>query len=369
MAERDPTARQLRRCYKGAGEAFDAVSALGAELVLHESSFLEATDAQFEAAVSTELAASMDASAGARSLHKLALCRSAVAALRDTRTRVKRIFWLANHTTGCNWSTVAQLKFREEHDANAVVSDQHFTPWATWEDQVKGRHHRRQAREGRPHRGRQARPSSGQSLPVCSICTFRAAIGAAAPAVAPAADATEVGRGGGSSPGGPVGSQGGGYGPPCSPFGAWWYRWGGGGGRGGKQRRTHNCNKENVASRQNNARTMAVRGALLVASMARARRMSKLADFSPLREDPGLELGLMWAQGFSSARELCSLGTRGSELGPGDVWLVPTLFFYRRHPRCGLFTSLSRRVSCLCGRWGRDTGWLVIIRPFFELCV
>ena len=96
----------------------------------HEGSFLEATDAQFEAAVPTELAASMDASAGARLLHKLALSRSAVAALRDTTTRVKRIFWLANHTTGCNWSTVAQLKFREEHDANAVVRGPHFTPLA-----------------------------------------------------------------------------------------------------------------------------------------------------------------------------------------------------------------------------------------------
>ena len=229
----------------------------------------------------------MDASAGARSLHKLALCRSAVAALRDTRTRVKRIFWLANHTTGCNWSTVAQLKFREEHDANAVVSDQHFTPWATWEDQVKGRHHRRQAREGRPHRGRQARPSSGQSLPVCSICTLRAAIGAAAPAVAPAADATEVGRGVALPPADLSALRGGAMALPALHTGP-----GGtaGAGVGAEEESTgapHNRNKENVAPRQNNARTMAVRGALLVASMARARRMSKLADFSPLREDPG----------------------------------------------------------------------------------
>ena len=34
---------------------FDAVSALGAEMVSHEGSFLEATDAQFEAAVPSEL--------------------------------------------------------------------------------------------------------------------------------------------------------------------------------------------------------------------------------------------------------------------------------------------------------------------------
>ena len=137
VAERDPSTRQRRRSYKRAGEAFDAVSVLGAELVSHEGSFLEAADSQFEAAVPTELAASMDASAGARLLHKMALCRSAVAALRDTTTRVKRIFWLASHTTGCSWSTVAQLKFREEHDANAVISDPHFTPLATWEEQVK----------------------------------------------------------------------------------------------------------------------------------------------------------------------------------------------------------------------------------------
>ena len=86
----------------------------------HEGSFLEATDAQFEVAVPTELAASKDASAGARLLYKFVLCRSAEAALRDTTTSVKRIFWLACHTTACNWSTVAHLKFREdsaeEHD-------------------------------------------------------------------------------------------------------------------------------------------------------------------------------------------------------------------------------------------------------------
>ena len=63
------------KLYKRAGEAFEAVSALGAALVSHEGSFLEATDDQFEAAVPTELAAFMDASAGARLLHKLALCR------------------------------------------------------------------------------------------------------------------------------------------------------------------------------------------------------------------------------------------------------------------------------------------------------
>ena len=139
---------ELLKLYKRAGEALDAVSALGAELVSHEGSFLEVTDAQFEAAVPTELAASMDASAGARLLHKLALSRSAVAALRDTTTRVKRIFWLANHTRGCNWSTLAQLKFREEHDVNAVVSDPHFTPLATWEDQVSHSQFAAAARSG-----------------------------------------------------------------------------------------------------------------------------------------------------------------------------------------------------------------------------
>ena len=45
------------KLYKRAGEAFEAVSALGAALVSHEGSFLEATDDQFEAAVPTELAA------------------------------------------------------------------------------------------------------------------------------------------------------------------------------------------------------------------------------------------------------------------------------------------------------------------------
>ena len=80
--------------------------------------------------------------------------------------------------------------------------------------------------------------------------------------------------------------------------------------------------------------------------------------------------GLVWAQGFSSApRPGASARPRGSELGPGDVWLVPTRFFFRRHPRGGLLTSLSRRVLCMCGRWGKDTGWLVIRRPFFEPCV
>ena len=219
---------ELLKLYKRAGEALDAVSALGAELVSHEGSFLEVTDAQFEAAVPTELAASMDASAGARLLHKLALSRSAVAALRDTTTRVKRIFWLANHTRGCNWSTLAQLKFREEHDANAVVSDPHFTPLATWEDQVSRSQFAASARSGsqwgrRRRRWRQRRTqrrAEGGWLFPRRTCRL---------------------SGGGGA-----------YGPPGSPYGAWWYRGGGGGGRGGKHRRPHNRNKENAAPCLNN---------------------------------------------------------------------------------------------------------------------
>ena len=202
----------------------------------HEGSFLEATNAQFEAAVTTELAASMDASAGARLLHKLALCRLAVAALRDATTRVKRIFWLANHTTGCNWSTVAQLKFREEHDANAVVIDPHFTPLATWEDQVKAAIiGAKKEKAGLTKDGKALVGPIAPSLQRLHVQGRSGGGGDGGGAGGGNGGGRNRGRpGGGFFPSGPVGSQGGGYRPPGSPYGAWWDRGGGGGGRGGK---------------------------------------------------------------------------------------------------------------------------------------
>jgi hypothetical protein len=37
-----------------------------------------------------------------------------------------RVFWLANHTTGCGWNTVAQIIYRDDHDNEMLlVQDGH----------------------------------------------------------------------------------------------------------------------------------------------------------------------------------------------------------------------------------------------------
>jgi hypothetical protein len=48
----------------------------------------------------------------------------------------QRMFWLTNHTPGCNWDTYKQLEYRRNHDAGAFLCNPCFAPLKTWEEQV-----------------------------------------------------------------------------------------------------------------------------------------------------------------------------------------------------------------------------------------
>jgi hypothetical protein len=69
-----------------------------------------------------------------RSFGKL---HSAAVELKAATSRAVNIHWLANHTQGANWDTVAQLVHREGVDAymSAVTDD--YTPISSWDERVK----------------------------------------------------------------------------------------------------------------------------------------------------------------------------------------------------------------------------------------
>ena len=69
-----------------------------------------------------------------RSFGKL---RSAAVELKAATSHAVNIHWLANHTQGANWDTVAQLVHREGVDAymSAVTDD--YTPISSWDERVK----------------------------------------------------------------------------------------------------------------------------------------------------------------------------------------------------------------------------------------
>ena len=47
-------------------------------------------------------------------------CRLRAASLREHVLTCQRTFWLANHTQGCDWNTVQQLEFRQQHDESRM---------------------------------------------------------------------------------------------------------------------------------------------------------------------------------------------------------------------------------------------------------
>jgi hypothetical protein len=67
---------------------------------------------------------------------RLEKLRSAGASLRKATSQVMHIYWLANHTAGASWDTVAQLVFREEYDRRMVAVTDGYTPLVSWEEKV-----------------------------------------------------------------------------------------------------------------------------------------------------------------------------------------------------------------------------------------
>ncbi len=47
-----------------------------------------------------------------------------------------RVYWLANHTAGASWDTVAQLCYCEDWDLRMAAVTDSYTPLQTWDDKV-----------------------------------------------------------------------------------------------------------------------------------------------------------------------------------------------------------------------------------------
>ena len=62
--------------------------------------------------------------------------RTAAATLRRAVSHMMRIYWLANHTTGASWDTVAQLLFREDWDRRMASVTDGYTPIQSWDEKV-----------------------------------------------------------------------------------------------------------------------------------------------------------------------------------------------------------------------------------------
>jgi hypothetical protein len=62
--------------------------------------------------------------------------RLAIAELKQATSRAVRLYWLANHTQGANWDTVAQLVHREGVDTYMAAVTDGYTPIATWDKRV-----------------------------------------------------------------------------------------------------------------------------------------------------------------------------------------------------------------------------------------
>jgi hypothetical protein len=70
-------------------------------------------------------------------LHEFCDLRSAAAELKAATSRAVNVYWLANHTQGANWDTVAQLVHREKVDAYMSAVTDGYTPLSSWEERVK----------------------------------------------------------------------------------------------------------------------------------------------------------------------------------------------------------------------------------------
>ena len=121
----------------------DAVVQIGGQLVdLPDDQMLIASDAAF---ASAPLRAGADESASDEArgvateviLRSFGKLRSAAAELKAATSRAVNIYWLANHTQGANWDTVAQLVHREGVDAYMSAVTDGYTPLASWDERVK----------------------------------------------------------------------------------------------------------------------------------------------------------------------------------------------------------------------------------------
>ncbi len=66
----------------------------------------------------------------------LEVLRSAGGTLKRVVGHAMRVFWLANHTHGCGWNTVAQIIYRDDHDNEMLLVQDGHKPLATWEEKV-----------------------------------------------------------------------------------------------------------------------------------------------------------------------------------------------------------------------------------------
>jgi hypothetical protein len=62
--------------------------------------------------------------------------RKAGCKLKASVSHAMRVYWLANHTAGASWDTVAQLCFREEWDRRMAAVTDGYTPLQSWDDKV-----------------------------------------------------------------------------------------------------------------------------------------------------------------------------------------------------------------------------------------
>jgi hypothetical protein len=197
---------ELLKMFRASHAASATISALGTMLHQFEGDYLALSSAAATSAPATALGMSVPQASRASIGAQLEQCRAAHTALRDTTNRTQRIFWLGNHTTHCDWSTVEQLKFREEHDLYAQEIDPNFVALETWDDQVKA------AMVG-TKQDKLGLTKDGKSLigPICPRLLAQQGRNRG--------DGSS--RGGFHQTGGYSTGRGGGTGPPGSPYGQW----------------------------------------------------------------------------------------------------------------------------------------------------
>ncbi len=141
--------------------------------------------------------------------------RSAGGTLKRVLGHAMRVFWLANHTTGCGWNTVAQIIYRDDHDNEMLLVQDGHKPIATWEEKVATamraiNQERHFTKEGVPVGPVNPRPAEPPPRPVVLGRSKRGGSNArsgkenrssgraaAAPAAAPGAAAAAAAAGGG----------------------------------------------------------------------------------------------------------------------------------------------------------------------------
>ena len=197
---------ELIKMFRASHAASATISTLGDMLYGFEGDYLSLSSEDAARAPPSPLARSVPPVYRARIGAQIEKCRSAHTVLRDATNRTQRIFWLGNHTTNCDWSTVDQLIFREEHDAYAADIDPSFVPLATWDDQVKA------AMVG-AKQDKLGLTKDGKSLvgPICPRLLAQQGRNRG----------DGFGRGGSHHNGGDRAGRGGGHGPSGSPYGQW----------------------------------------------------------------------------------------------------------------------------------------------------